>query len=78
MHSNLTKIGRKYQQVKLSIPTELHTDGGRHLYSSLEGRVLYGVWSRVITNLLRIGIKQRDGVVDTLPDIPEEADYATE
>lgn len=78
MHSNLTKIGKKYQQVKLSIPTDLHTDVVRHLYSSLEGRVPYGAWSRLITNLLRIWIKQRDGVVDKLPDIPEEADYATE
>ena len=78
MHSNLTKIGKKDQQVKLSIPTELHTDVVRHLYSSVEWRVPYGAWSRLITNLLRIWIKQRDGVVDKLPDIPEETDYATE
>lgn len=78
MNSNLTKIGRKFQQVKLSIPTELHTEVVRHLYSAVEGRVPYGAWSRLITNLLRVWMRERDKVIEQLPDIPEEIDYATE
>lgn len=73
MRISPTATDKKFQSIKVSVPTELHKEVMRHLYSKLEGRVPYGAWSRLITNLLRVWTKSRSAVTDKeLDDLADE------
>lgn len=67
-------MSSKYKQVKLSIPVDVYKETMDNLYSEVEQGVPYGAWSRLIVNLLRVWIRNRQEHFKVEPDLPEYDD----
>ena len=73
MRSLPTQRDKRFQTIKVSLPTDIHSEVMQHLYSKIEGRVPYGAWSRLVTNLLRVWSKSRSAITEKeLDDLDDE------